>query len=63
MLVHEESERLQRSNLERLAATDVGALQLVVAADHVGLRLGEARTVALVAAARQAAHACGARSR
>ena len=51
--IHDESQRLQRGNLERFAATDVRALQLVVAADHVGLSLGEARTVALVAASRQ----------
>ena len=44
---------LQPYDLEGLAATDVGAGQLVVATHHVGLGLGKTRAVALIGVARQ----------
>jgi len=52
-LLRQKRQRLQPRNLERLAAADVGAGQFVVAAHHIGLRLGEAGSVALVGVARQ----------
>ena len=44
---------LDPGDLKALAAADVFAGYLVVAAHHVGLGLGEARAVALVGVARQ----------
>jgi hypothetical protein len=44
---------LQLCNLEGLAAADVGAGELVVAAHHIGLRLGKAGSIALVGSAGQ----------
>jgi len=44
---------LELRNLEWLAAADVGAGELVIAANHVGLGLGEAGAVAFVGVARQ----------
>ena len=52
-LIHEEGQRLERRNFERLTATDISALELIVAANHIGLGLGEAGAVTLVGAARQ----------
>jgi len=49
----EKSQRLQRCNLEALAAADIAAGHHVVAADHVWLGLGEAGPVAVVGIARQ----------
>ena len=46
---------MQRGDLERLAAADVGALQLVIAPDHIGLGLGEPGPVALIGSARKLA--------
>jgi hypothetical protein len=47
------SQRLQAGDFERLAAADVGAAELVVATDHVGLGLGELGAVALIGMARK----------
>ena len=47
-LVLEEGERLQAGDVEGLAAADVKAGELVVAAHHVGLGLGEASAVAFI---------------
>ena len=44
---------MEGGDLEGLAAADVLAGELVVAADHVGLGLGEAGSVALVGVARE----------
>ena len=44
---------MELRNLEWLAAADVGAGELVVAAHHVRLRLGKARAVAFIGIARQ----------
>jgi len=44
---------LQCADLEGLAAAHIGAGQLVVAADHIGLGLGEAGAIALIGTARQ----------
>lgn len=51
--VHEKREALKGGDLEGLAAADVGAGKLVVAAHHIRLRLGEPGTIALVSVARQ----------
>jgi Tol biopolymer transport system component len=53
ILVGQKRQRLQLRDLKRLAAAHVGAGQLVVAAHHVGLRLGKAGAVALVGVAGQ----------
>jgi hypothetical protein len=52
-LLRQKRQRLQLRNLKRLAASDVGAGNFVVAAHHVGLCLGKAGPVALVRAAWQ----------
>src|ERR1700686_5103139 len=45
-LIVDKCQGLKPDDFERLAAADVGAGQLVVAAHHVGLRLGESGAVA-----------------
>jgi len=47
-LLREEGERLELGDVEWFAAAHIGARQFVVASYHVGLRFGEAGTVALV---------------
>src|ERR1039458_7412290 len=51
--VSQKRHRLQRADIECLAATDVGARQFFIAPDHVRLRLGELGAVALVGPPRQ----------
>ena len=50
----EEGDGLDSGDFEAFAAADIFAGDHVVAADHVGLRLGEAGAVALVGVAGQA---------
>ena len=52
-LLGQECKCLQLRDLKWLAAADVGAGELVVAAHHVGLRLGKAGSVALIGIAGQ----------
>src|ERR1019366_2918569 len=51
--LRQERQRLQLRDLEGLAAADVDAGQLVVAAHHIRLRLGESAPVPLIGVARQ----------
>ena len=52
-LLRQKRERLQRCNLEGFTAADIGAAQLVVAAHHIRLGLGEAGAIAFIGAAGQ----------
>src|SRR6266568_8335655 len=52
-LLGQERERLQRADLKGFAAADVDAGKLVIAANHVGLRLRKPGSVALIGIARQ----------
>src|ERR1700679_2404624 len=47
----EKSQRLELGDLEWLAAADVGAGELVVTPDHIGLGLGKSRAIALIGVA------------